>query len=986
MSEAVRFQHFEVLRREDGSLWELGRGAMGITYKAFDTNLRSFVALKVVNAAYLNSEVARQRFLREARAAAAIRHPNVATVFHLGDEDGTYFYAMEFVDGETVESWMKREGSVPTAMALDIVLQVGRALAAAEKQGLVHRDIKPSNLMLIAEDDGPPALKVIDFGLAKNSGKSGGEDTAALTLGGFLGTPHFASPEQLEERDVDGRSDIYSLGVTLWYMLAGKTPFSGSMVQVMSQHLTRTPPFEALAGQPPEVLALLARLMAKDAADRPQNPQDLRREVEACLAAVRAREELGSRVAPGALENEAFETTAIADVPPTGQNLLPGAKLVGRYEILEDRGVTDSGNLFKARSLEGGQSVAILLLGGSQLSTREAFTRLETEVEQLQRVREPAVQRVLSLERAEHFSFLVLEWVEGATLIDVLKSRRTLGTAELALLIQPLAAAFDGLLRQSLPCPELAPHKIILTDPGSLSLKLTEWKTLAPKFNALILDATAPISPEATVIESAPDRLRVSFAGNPGAEFVFVLASLVYEAAGGLRDGRSGSHWTPVSALTGECNAVLRQALDPEQSFPSAGDFAIAFAGASTGSVAPPATTPPPPPVAPPVAPHMPRSAADATPPARPSHSGRGVRIWTICATLIVLGAAAVWIGSGLSRSGRGAADVVVNDPSPTPVPSATPTPTPDDPGQIALEQARTLEQSDKDGPALQAYADWAKRYPERAAEAREHLEMIAARIRANSAAMSPANLLALRTPLEAAAEQGTVSAQMLLGESLRKTDPADALRWFMDAAQAGNASAMTQVGLMMSNGLGTGVRDLPGALEWFRKAEAKGDVPGNYMLAECYYFGKGTPKDQKRAAEILTKGWALNDPRSMALLGMAYMDGQGVPADPSTAQHLLKEASALGSSDAQRNLGILYIRGMQGMPPRPQEALAVWKAYAEAGNVSCMYLLGRTLLDGDAGIVDKPGGQKWIIQAAEAGDPIAAGWCKDNDVSFKAP
>ena len=108
----VRFQHYEVLRKEDGSLYELGRGAMGITYKAFDANLRCHVALKVIKSAYLNSETARERFLREARAAAAIRHPNVATVFHLGREGDDYFYAMEFVDGETVEAFIKREGAV----------------------------------------------------------------------------------------------------------------------------------------------------------------------------------------------------------------------------------------------------------------------------------------------------------------------------------------------------------------------------------------------------------------------------------------------------------------------------------------------------------------------------------------------------------------------------------------------------------------------------------------------------------------------------------------------------------------------------------------------------------------------------------------------------------------------------------------------------------------------------------------------------------
>ncbi|MFZ0709025.1 MAG: serine/threonine-protein kinase, partial [Terrimicrobiaceae bacterium] len=275
MEETVRFQHFEVLRKDDGSLYELGRGAMGITYKAFDTNLRCHVALKVIKSAYLHSETAQQRFLREARAAAALRHPNVATVFHLGREQENYFYAMEFVDGETVESLIKRDGAVPTVMALKIAAQVARALGAAQKQGLVHRDIKPSNIMFVREDGGEITVKVIDFGLAKNTGGEG-DDSATLTTGGFLGTPHFASPEQLEERELDVRSDIYSLGVTLWFMLAGKTPFIGSTAQVMSQHLHRDPPFGSLEGQPAAVVGLLRRMMAKNADERPQTPADLR--------------------------------------------------------------------------------------------------------------------------------------------------------------------------------------------------------------------------------------------------------------------------------------------------------------------------------------------------------------------------------------------------------------------------------------------------------------------------------------------------------------------------------------------------------------------------------------------------------------------------------------------------------------------------------------------------------------------------------------
>jgi serine/threonine protein kinase len=120
--------------------------------------------------------------------------------------------------------------------------QVARALNAATQHGLVHRDIKPANLMLVQEDNEVLA-KVIDFGLAKTLAAEG-EDALTLSMGGFVGTAHFASPEQLEEREIDVRSDIYSLGVTLWYMLAGKPPFGGSMAQVMSQHLSKPPPFE----------------------------------------------------------------------------------------------------------------------------------------------------------------------------------------------------------------------------------------------------------------------------------------------------------------------------------------------------------------------------------------------------------------------------------------------------------------------------------------------------------------------------------------------------------------------------------------------------------------------------------------------------------------------------------------------------------------------------------------------------------------------
>jgi serine/threonine protein kinase/tetratricopeptide (TPR) repeat protein len=275
-----RFDHYELLTHDDGSPIELGRGAMGVTYRAFDTNLRRPVALKVINTRYLKDESARLRFVREARAAASLRHPNVASVFHLGMRNDDYFYAMEFIEGESLDALIKKRARLSPVFALDIVDQVAAALEAANEEQIIHRDIKPGNLMLRFGDGGNVNVKVIDFGLAKPLSCSI-SDPVHSTPGTFTGTALFASPEQCAGGEVDTRSDIYSLGVTLWEMLTGKVPFGGTTVQVMSQHLQAPLPLEQLESVPPAVVALVRRMLEKDPGRRPQNPSDLRAEVRA---------------------------------------------------------------------------------------------------------------------------------------------------------------------------------------------------------------------------------------------------------------------------------------------------------------------------------------------------------------------------------------------------------------------------------------------------------------------------------------------------------------------------------------------------------------------------------------------------------------------------------------------------------------------------------------------------------------------------------
>ncbi|MBV8277875.1 MAG: protein kinase [Verrucomicrobia bacterium] len=287
-SRVRRFENYEVILDDDGRPIELGRGAMGVTYKALDVDLRRPVTLKVISERYLGDESARLRFLREARAAASVRHPNVASVFHLGRTGENYFYAMEFVDGETLESLIARSGRLQIALALEITSQVAAGLAAVHKEKLVHRDIKPSNIMVSLEDGGAVSAKIIDLGLAKSLDEPGAQ-TAISTPGAFAGTPEFASPEQFAGIAVDIRSDLYSLGATLWEMLTGKTPFRGSPSEVMHQHQHGPLPLKQLEDFPQPVVVLLEALLEKDPGRRFQNPADLLNAIATITGAIHAR-------------------------------------------------------------------------------------------------------------------------------------------------------------------------------------------------------------------------------------------------------------------------------------------------------------------------------------------------------------------------------------------------------------------------------------------------------------------------------------------------------------------------------------------------------------------------------------------------------------------------------------------------------------------------------------------------------------------------
>ena len=288
---SLGYGDFEIARREDGSFWELGHGAMGVTYRATDKVLHRRVALKVIElpAAAGRSEAVRERFLREARAAAALRHPNVAGVFQFGasPEVDRCYYAMELVEGETLEARVRRNGPLKVELALAIATQVTRALMAAAAQNLIHRDLKPANIMLTPNEARSEELevKVIDFGLAKVTAEAANEKD--ITHGGFIGTPAFASPEQFGGRPADARSDIYSLGVTLWYALTGELPCPGKTIEEIRHCQTEVAlPIGQLRARkiPKRVIRLLQHTLAVDPAQRPASSRELLEALESCRA------------------------------------------------------------------------------------------------------------------------------------------------------------------------------------------------------------------------------------------------------------------------------------------------------------------------------------------------------------------------------------------------------------------------------------------------------------------------------------------------------------------------------------------------------------------------------------------------------------------------------------------------------------------------------------------------------------------------------
>jgi serine/threonine protein kinase/formylglycine-generating enzyme required for sulfatase activity len=297
------FDHFEVLTDELGAPVRLGPGGMGTTYRAFDTRLRKQVALKLISDQLLKDPTSRLRFFNEARAAALIEHPNVARVLYLCPENAPqYFFAMELVDGESLASRVARHGPLSPSEALQLLRPVADALTALGEHHLVHRDIKPENIMIARTGSQASRVKLIDFGLAKPMAAAAEDRFVSVDTGDrFIGSVYFASPEQIRSREpLDPRSDFYSLGATLWHVLTGFPPFTGTVFEVQEAHVYREPYWEKIAEAPRPISILLRRLLAKPREARPRDAYALLAEWDEAIAGLDEDRARASRPLPSA--------------------------------------------------------------------------------------------------------------------------------------------------------------------------------------------------------------------------------------------------------------------------------------------------------------------------------------------------------------------------------------------------------------------------------------------------------------------------------------------------------------------------------------------------------------------------------------------------------------------------------------------------------------------------------------------------------------
>lgn len=629
-TQRVQFGNFDIMNDAEGRPLALGKGTFGRTYQARHRFLDTIVALKIINERYAADAGVRQRFLVEARAVARLSHPHIARLYDFGEVDGVLHYAMEYCGGGSLADHVAKNGPFGVGQALEVGQQIAGALKCAHGAGFIHRDLKPSNIML-TETKGPLFSKLIDFGLVQPSlPEATGTIREDQSADGarFLGTPLFASPEQLKEEPMDIRTDLFSLGMTLWYLLIGRAPDSGSSAEIAASRLSPESYVTQLpASLPSQIREVLARLLQKDRKNRFASAAEVFSALNACAT------ELGLRRArdyTSAHEPTEWDDHEPAPVVHQAAKAEPikiervEADLESEFKIVTRVNDDFTGSNYIAESKAGeGALVFLHVLHPALVEDEAAFELLRVHMTQLRTLDVPEMLQPRALRGYSDYFSIVIDRAPGSDLLSILRTERVVHLAEAAPLLESIAAVCDRLAAAGLPGPQLAPAHIFVAWPsdadpqnaGSTAHQLSAGRPkLYPRFLAV---REAPELARLNEPEDASSTMTSDMLGDPSradnicehfgtllyrivagrnCPIAASLSSQAYVAVPGLSEqaNRLLSLVIAKQIERASCSQVLREILGAEGIAPrSTGLTSVGSATGSGSTLIPPGATPP---------------------------------------------------------------------------------------------------------------------------------------------------------------------------------------------------------------------------------------------------------------------------------------------------------------------------------------------------------------------------------------------------------
>ncbi|MEA3207382.1 MAG: eukaryotic-like serine/threonine-protein kinase [Chthoniobacter sp.] len=581
----LNYEHFQIETDGNGTPVELDSTGVGITYRAYDTRLRKTVALKIVNRELLADENNRKRFLNEARAAAALDHPNIARVIHLCPVDAPeFYYAMELVDGESLAQRIEREGPLPVAEALRALRPLTDVLIVLGNHRLVHRDIQPANIILTVDSQGAPTVKLIEFGLAKFIGTHAGMLDVVQTAELRASSVYNLSPEQIHgNTPIDSRADFYSLGVTLWTALTGKPPFVGSPYEVNEGHLHGEVRWSDLPEMPESVRVMIERLLAKNPSDRPADARAL------CTLWDGAIRSLEAATTPSARRvKKAPATPSPAPARPSAKPSAPQLRRLGA----DPEGCSEPSPVGYLAEKEAGQGLFFVRRIPERLAEPLRTEFLKAAAASLAHPH-ATLLNVCDILPSE----VVSVWHKGITVARLLAIRHNEIPAEMIRGWLPsVAQAVDwarehGVLRANFAPTTWLVEYLDLAD-GESPLdramrepdkwgKMAVWIDPLAGFDPVLMTAAA--TPDETLLPGRTEPMTTS------AGYLAAFARAVQEIFGGHHQ----RHEAPLATVNEACNALLFDAIKGKSKFANAHDWMAAFLACDQDGSPPAAPAPP---------------------------------------------------------------------------------------------------------------------------------------------------------------------------------------------------------------------------------------------------------------------------------------------------------------------------------------------------------------------------------------------------------